>query len=200
MENKKENELSNVFWYIVIGICLFFIVVVGIGLVVFSNRKPEVVDKKLNGGNIILNYTDNITGLSIVDATPTTDSIGMKNSKDGQYFDFSIEVHLENAKTVEYEVAAIKDASNSTISDDDIKIYLEKENSGTYTKVFKPAGYVPIERDTELGSPEGSMVLARVKQIKDSTDNYRLRMWISDKSVTKKGNYTVEIVVNGKAK
>ena len=147
-----------------------------------------------------MNYTDNITGLSIVDATPTTDSIGMKNSKDGQYFDFSIEVHLENAKTVEYEVAAIKDASNSTISDDDIKIYLEKENSGTYTKVFKPAGYVPIERDTELGSPEGSMVLARVKQIKDSTDNYRLRMWISDKSVTKKGNYTVEIVVNGKAK
>ena len=200
MENKKENELSNLFWYIVIGICLFFIIVIGIGFVVFSNRKPEVVDKKLNGGNIILNYTNNITGLSIVNATPTIDSIGMKNSKVGQYFDFSIEVNLDNAKTVEYEIAAIKDEANSTVADDDIKIYLEKEKSGTYTKVFAPAGYVPIEKDTELGSPEGSMVLVKVKQIKDSTDNYRLRMWVSDKSVTKKGNYAVEIIVNGKAK
>ena len=31
-------------------------------------------------------------------------------------------------------------------------------------------------------------------------ENYRLRMWLSNKSVTKDGNYKVEVVVNGKAK
>lgn len=200
MENKKKGELSKEFWYFFIGFCCLFIIVLAVGFAVFANREDEVLEKEESGGNIVLNYTNNISGLKIINATPTTDAIGIKNNEDGQYFDFSIDTKLDNAPSIEYEIAAIKDSTISTISNDDIKIYLEKENSGSFTKVFGPAKFSAIKESTKLGSPEGSMVLTHSKIKKSGTENYRLRMWLSDKSVLTSGNYGIEIVVNGKAK
>lgn len=200
MENKKSEEISKKFWYLIGLIALILVIVVTVGFIIYANRKPEVIDKKVKGGSIVLNYTDNITGLSLKNIKPTTDAIGMKNEKDGEYFDFSIDIELNKAKEIDYELAVVKDDSLSTISDDDIKIYLEKEDSGTYNKVFGPESYEKIKKDTKLGSPEGSMVLLKEKRKKDVKENYRLRMWLSDKSVTKQGNYGVEVIVNGIAK
>ena len=200
MKNKKGNELSKEFWYIFIAICVFLIIFVAVGFGIFSNKKDEVIEKNENGGNITLNYTNNITGLSIKDVSPITDTIGMKKSEDGDYFDFSINVDLDNATSIEYEISAIKDEKNSTISDDDIRIYLEREESGTYTKVFGPDKFSPLKKDSSIGSQTGSMILASVIKKKSTVDNYRLRMWLSDKSLIATGNYSVEIVVNGKAK
>lgn len=200
MENKKSEEISKKFWYLIGLIALILVIVVTVGFIIYANRKPEVIDKKVKGGSIVLNYTDNITGLSLKNIKPTTDAIGMKNEKDGEYFDFSIDIELNKAKEIDYELAVVKDDALSTISDDDIKIYLEKEDSGAYNKVFGPESYKKIKKDTKLGSPEGSMVLLKEKRKKDVKENYRLRMWLSDKSVTKQGNYSVEVIVNGIAK
>ncbi len=200
--DKKGLELSKTFWIVLIGICLLFIILIAIGFIAFSHRKEEVIENEENGGKITLNYTNNITGLSLKDIIPTTDSVAIKELKDGKYFDFFIDIDLKKASSIEYEISAIKDddPKNSSISDDDIRIYLEKEKSGTYTKVFGPSKYIPIKKTTELGSPAGSMVLVHSKAIQSSKDNYRLRMWLSDKSVMEKGNYSVDIVVNGHAK
>lgn len=199
MENKK-GELSKKFWYIVIGLCTVLLIFLIVGFVIYKNRKPEVVDKKVTGGSVVLNYVDNITGLTLKDMTPTTDAIGMKKDKEEEYFDFSIDTEISEAKEIEYELAVVKDKSLSTISDDDIKIYLEKEDSGTYNMVFGPEPYKAIKKDSKLGSPEGSMILLKEKKKKDSKENYRLRIWLSDKSLTPKGNYSVEVILNGKAK
>ena len=199
MENKK-GEISKKFWYLVIALCTVLLIFLIVGFVVYKNRKPEVIDKKVKGGSIVLNYVDNITGLTLKDITPTTDAIGMKKDKEEEYFDFSIDTEISEANEIEYELAVVKDKSLSTIADDDIKIYLEKENSGTYNKVFGPEAYKAIKKDSKLGSPEGSMVLLKEKKKKDSKENYRLRMWLSDKSLTPKGNYSVEVILNGKAK
>lgn len=198
MENKKE--LSKNFWYMIIGICSLLIVIIIIAFVVFANRKPEVVEKNENGANIVLNYSSDVSGLKLTELTPTTDAVGMKNSNEDEYFDFSVEVALDNARGVEYEISAIKDTKNSNISDDDIKIYLEKEKSGTYTKVFGPEKFKPLKKKTEIGSEKGSMVLTKTKKTNSIADNYRLRVWLSDKSNTPSGNYSIKIVVNGKAK
>ncbi len=200
MENKKSGELSRNFWIVLMSVCLVLVIFVGVIFFLFANREEEVIEKKLNGGNILLNYTNDITGLSISKATPVTDAIGMKNDKEGQYFDFSIDIEKNEAKTIDYEIAVIKNETASTISDDDIRIYLEKEDSGTYTKVFGPAPYEPLEKDTKLGSPDGSMVVIKDSTTKSLKENYRLRMWLSNKSLLKNGNYSVEVVVNGHAK
>ena len=200
MKNKSNGELSRSFWYALLSICLVLVIFVGIIFFLFSNREEEIIEKKLNGGNIQLNYTNDITGLSVVKAVPVTDEIGMKNDKDGQYFDFSLDIEVDEAHTIEYEIAVIKNETASTINDDDIRIYLEKEESGTYSKVFGPSAYKTLEKDSKLGSPEGSMILVKEKTKKSLKDNDRLRMWLSNKSLTKNGNYSVEVVVNGKAK
>lgn len=199
MENKKSGELSRNFWYALLGICLVLIIFVGIIFFLFANREEEVTEKKVKGGNIVLNYTNNITGLNLTQITPTEDSVGMKNDKEGQYFDFSVDIDVDEANSIEYEIAVIKNERISTLSDDDIKIYLEKEESGTYNKVFGPSVYNPLKKDTKLGSPEGSMVLVKEKTTKSLKDNYRLRLWLSSSSVVQTGNYSVEVVINGKA-
>lgn len=197
MEENKE-EIPK-FLIVELGMCIIFVIIMAIGIAVFVNRDEKVITKKENGANIVLNYSGNTNGLSIKDATPTTDSIGMQGIEEGEYFDFSVDVALDNAPSLEYEIVAIKDKKNSTISDDDIKIYLEKEKSGTYTKVFGPSKYTPLKKKSKFGSPTGSMVLLKTKKTNTSVDNYRLRMWLSDKSVST-GTYSVEIVVNAIAK
>lgn len=197
MEKNKE-EIPK-FLIFELSMCIVFVIIMAIGIAVFANREEKVITKKENGANIVLNYSSNTNGLSIKNATPTADSVGMQGTEDGEFFDFSVDVALDNAPSLEYEIVAIKDKKNSTISDDDIKIYLEKEKSGTYTKVFGPAKYTPLKKKNKFGSTPGSMVLLKTKKTNTSTDNYRLRMWLSDKSVTT-GSYSIEIVVNAIAK
>ena len=192
----KKEKSSNYFVYFMFGLCTVFVIFVIIGFVVFANREEEVIEQRINGGEVILNYTNNINGLRVTNIVPTTDAIGMKNSLDGSYFDFSV----DNARSVEYEISIVKDDNNSTISDEDIRVYLEKEESGTYTEVFGPDKFVGLKKNSELGSKVGSMVLTSAKRTKSMTDNYRLRLWLSDKSLLVSGNYSVEVLVNGKAR
>lgn len=199
-ESKKENKLTKKFWLLVLGICVALIVIIFTGFFFFSNRDREVVSKTKKGGNLTLNYVNDVNGLSLINAVAVTDDVGMKNLTDGQYFDFSVDVDLDNASEVEYEISITKEDKYSTINDKDIKIYLEKEKSGTYTKVFGPEAFTELERETKLGSEEGSMVLVKAKKTSSSIDNYRLRMWLDSKSVVSNGNYSVEVNVNGKAK
>lgn len=199
-ENKKGSKLTKKFWILVIIICLVLIIAVVAGVYFFSNRKIEVVNEKKKGGNLVLNYSSNVNGLSLINAVATDDTIGMKDLTEGQYFDFFVKVDLNNAKEVEYEIELVKNLENSTISDKDIRIYLEKEKNGTYTKVFGPEGFTGLERKTELGSKKGNMVVAKVNKKGTGIDNYRLRMWLAKDSLLENGNYSVEVVLNGKAK
>lgn len=195
-----EKGLSKNFWCVFLVIFSFLIIGTALGFFVFANRKSKVIEKEENGGRVVLNYTNNIKGLSIKDAVPVADAIGIKNDVDGEYFDFSVNVSLDEAANIEYEICAIKDEKKSTISDDDIKIYLEQEKSGSYSEVFGPSKFVGIKNTSKLGSPKGSMILTKVKKSKSTTDNYRLRIWLSDQSLIQKGDYSIEILVNGIAK
>lgn len=199
-KNKKEKELSKEFWITVISICTFMVLLITIAFIVFAHRAPEVIEKEADGGYVTLNYTTASTALSILNATPTTDAVGMKKNDDGQYFDFSVDVNLEDASKVEYEISVIKDDKRCTIKDEDIRIYLEKEDSGTYTKFFGPKPFKPSKNYSSIGSEIGSMVLANVKKIKTGTDNYRLRMWLSDNAMATGGSYAVEVDIHAVAK
>lgn len=199
-KSKKGKELSGRFWITVISICCVMMVLVIVGFVLFNNRTPEVVETEEDGGYVTLNYTSEVNALTILGAVPTADAVGMKNMTEGQYFDFSVDVDLADAPKVEYEVSIIRDKTVSTISDNDIRIYLEKEESGTYTKLFGPEKYTPSKNYSSTGSEIGSMVLTNVKKIKSGTDNYRLRIWLSEEALTTGGSYSVDIDIHAVAK
>lgn len=200
MSSSRKEKLSKNFWIILVCVCSIFIIVLAVGIVLVSNKKQDIVVEKKEGGNILLNYSDNIDGLSISNAIPTSDLIGIKDNTEGSYFDFSVDANLDEAKYVEYEVSIKRDKSKSTISDSDIRVYLEKESDGTYSKVFGPTTFEGLKKKTVLGSEKDSMVLTKAKKVKSGTDNYRLRIWLADTSLVQNGSYSVEVDINGKAK
>jgi len=196
--NSKDSKGAFIILMITVVLILCGLIVAG--YIAFSLREQEVVEEEENGADIVLNYSTNYSGLEIKNATKMKDDDGIINLKEGEYFDFSIEVLLDNAASVEYEVSIEKDEVNSTIPDSDIKIYLEKEKEGTYTKVFGPEKFTPLKKNSKYGSKKGSMPLVEVKKTNSNTDNYRLRMWLSDKSKLTTGTYFVNVEVNGIAK
>ena len=196
--NSKDSKGAFIILMITVVLILSGLIVAG--YIAFSLREQEVVEEEENGADIVLNYSTNYNGLEIKNATKMKDDDGIINLKEGKYFDFSIEVLLDNAASVEYEVSIEKDEVNSTIPDSDIKIYLEKEKEGTYTKVFGPEKFTPLKKNSKYGSKKGSMPLVEVKKTNSNTDNYRLRMWLSDKSKLTTGTYSVNVEVNGIAK
>lgn len=197
MSNNKTKELSKEFWIVLIAICLFFIVLIGIGFFTFANREKDVIVEEEAAGKITLNYSSTTNGLTITKVTPTTDAVGMKSEN---YFEFSIKSKLEDDQEVEYEIAILKNNKKSTIPDDGIKIYLEKEKDGLYTDVFGPDKYEALKSNTEIGSKKGEMVIANVSRSESGTDNYRLRIWMSDKCILEQGDYSVDVNLYAKVK
>lgn len=194
------KDLSNNFWIVAIIVCIFGLLFLGFGYSCFSNRGSNVVEKVYQGGYVTMKYSDKTAGVSLINAIPTTDNVGSKDINEGKYFDFSVETDLKDASKVEYEISVKKNTTKSNILDDDIKVYLEKEDSGSYGEFFGPEKYMPIKEKTEVGTEKGSMVLANVKRIKSGVDNYRLRIWLSDKSLIANGNFSVEVNIVAVAK
>lgn len=199
-ENKKEEKLTKSFYVLIIIISILLIVGIAAGFFSFVNREEKVINKTKSGGNIVLNYSDDTNGLRLINAVATTDEMGKKDLTEGNYFDFSVDVDLDNASEVQYEISLTKNSESSTINDKDIRIYLEQEDSGTYNGIFGPESFLPLKNKTKLGSKKGSLVVARVKKTKSSTDNYRLRIWLNEKAIVTNGSYSVEVNINGKAK
>lgn len=207
MNSTQENK-SNSSKFIFISVILVTILVILVLCLSFMAFKKATSDsyKKdpnsdSNGGinsKISMTYTENMNGISIQDALPTSDEVGKHLNGKSEYFDFTIKSNVVNS-SITYEIAAIKDKS-STISDDSIKLYLEKQNSGTYEQVMEPTIFKPITEKSKVGSPNGSMVLYKLNRKKSGTDNYRLRMWIKEDAVVEMDkSYTVKVNVYGKA-
>ena len=196
----EVKDSKRAFIILMISIILILGGLIVTGFIVFSMREKDIQIEEENGADIILNYSSNNSGLEIKNAAKTKDDDGIANLKDGEYFDFSIETLLDNASNVEYEISIIKDEDVSTIPDEDIRIYLEKEKEGTYTKVFGPDKFTPLKKKSEFGSKKGSMPLISVRKTNSNTDSYRLKIWLSDKTTLNNGTYSVEVEVNGIAK
>lgn len=193
--NKKTKNIV----LIMVGISVFFIILVVLAFVMFFQEQRKNVKQEVKTSIISMNYKSNTNSLTLTDLTPMSDEKGKVLRKEGSYFDFTISSKLEDDTSIKYEIALIKDKS-STISDDDIMVYLEKQNSGTYAKVDEPKVFTPIKKKSKLGSPAKSMVLKRVSQSSSQVDNYRLRIWVREGATIQNSNATYMLKVNVYAK
>lgn len=197
---KTNNKFNKTFWILTLVICLLCIAGISVGFYLYKLEMDKEVVKEKLGGDVYLKFVGNTNGLTLLNASPMTDQLGALQEGENKFFDFSVEVKLDEAEYVEYEIAIEKDTAFSNIPDNEVKFYLEEENSGSFSKVFGPSEFKPLEEDSELGTEAGDMVLYKVKKNTTGTTNYRLRMWLSDKSTLLVGNYSVEVSINGKAK
>ena len=196
METKNSRKAFMVLMTSISVLVIGFIIT---GFIIFSIKGKKIIEEEENGANLIITYTDDRTGLKMMDIHPTTDDLGMKNLTKGEYFDFSVDVDLDNAARVEYEIALVKNIKTSSLTNDDVRVYLEKEESGTYTKVFGPEKFTPLTKKTKYSSKIGTMVVYKLKKSNSTSDKYRLRIWMSEKAKDATGSFDVDVVVNGKA-
>ncbi len=193
--NKKETLIS------IVALLFIIIAVVGITYAAFSYTKAGTKSNKVTTSTITMNYNEATNGITLTNAFPMSDNDGKVLTGEGNTFGFTVTVTTGNNTPVGYEISAVKD-SNSTLSNNDVRIYLEKSTSGaegTYSSVLEPTGFSPINATTEIGTPAGEMLLHSDSTTSTRTDYYILRMWIrSDYEITGESKFfTIKVNVYG---
>lgn len=199
MENKKGISKGVLFSSIIIVVLVIGIV---IGAFYIHNNQPvDVIEENLTGGDISLTYSDEENLFVIENAIPTSDIVGTKYDSAELFFDFTVKTELEDANSISYDVILVKDDISSTTKNENIKVYLEKQTNGSYVKVIDPTIFNPNLNDEELG--ENAMKVYTHSKNKSGSDNYRLRIWVSDTAVFNAGeiqNFGVKVAIKGSAK
>ncbi len=181
---------------------ILVILILLIALLIFYNSPKEVVTKKLDGGSINLTYTDEFNGITVNKCVPLNDNRGKIMDSADLFFDFSVTSELLDADVINYEISLKKDTALSTTLDENIRVYLEKEKDGKYITAFGPETYEESNSKTKLGTDVGYMPILKVKKTSNSTDKYRLRVWLSDRAIVDKKalqKITMKVYVTGKA-
>lgn len=185
--------------FIILGISVILILVVIFSFIMFFKHQKNNVNEVIKNSVVTMNYKTSTADFKLANLTPMSNEVGKALRTEGSYFDFAVSSQLDEDSSVQYEIALIKD-SESTISDNDVVIYLEKQNSGSYAKVDDPKIFTPSKKKTSLGSPAKSMVVDKVTLSSEKVVNYRLRMWIREGAVVdSSGVYSVKVKVFGQA-
>ena len=185
--------------FIILGISVILILVVIFSFIMFFKHQKNNVNEVIKNSVVTMNYKTSTADFKLANLTPMSNEVGKALRTEGSYFDFAVSSQLDEDSSVQYEIALIKD-SESTISDNDVVIYLEKQNSGSYAKVDDPKIFTSSKKKTSLGSPAKSMVVDKVTLSSEKVVNYRLRMWIREGAVVdSSGVYSVKVKVFGQA-
>ena len=185
--------------FIILGISVILILVVIFSFIMFFKHQKNNVNEVIKNSVVTMNYKTSTADFKLANLTPMSNEVGKALRTEGSYFDFAVSSQLDEDSSVQYEIALIKD-SESTISDNDVVIYLEKQKSGSYAKVDDPKIFTPSKKKTSLGSPAKSMVVDKVTLSSEKVVNYRLRMWIREGAVVDpSGVYSVKVKVFGQA-
>ena len=199
-----DNEKGKVSKGLVVGLIITSLMVISlVGAVsyFYYNAPKKVQEKVLEGGNINLSYSDDSNSLNITTVQVIDDISGMKINKADSYFDFTVSVSLDEATGIDYEIS-VKPNKDNTVPTKNIKVYLEKLKSGTFTSTGNPAELKLSNKKTDLGSKAGSMVIYSNSTKKSVSENYRLRAWVDNTSLyvpTMTDKIVLDVDVHGKA-
>ncbi|HIS38620.1 MAG TPA: hypothetical protein IAB45_03820 [Candidatus Onthousia faecavium] len=173
MEKKKEKV-------IVLGLILIMIVaVIGVSYAAFSYTGTGQTVNSITTGAITMTYTESDNIITMDGALPTTDKTGTVRLKEGEYFDFTISSSITGNVNINYEISA-KDVTTSDrkIDGSNIKLYLTRiTEDGTEEELMSPETY---NEESEAGRPSGEMSLYASSMNSSETNNYRLRMYVTE--------------------
>jgi hypothetical protein len=183
-----EDNSSKKIVLSVLGIAILIVAVVGISYAVFATTLTGTKENTLTTGTISMTYTEDTNGISITNAMPTSDTDGKALTGTNNVFDFTVSSTITGVTTINYEVVAEKVTVATPIADDQVRLYLEKDVSGTYTATpitSTPQPFTATTVASSLGSPAGVMLLYSGTFTNSTatsntySDKFRLRMWLA---------------------
>ena len=194
-----KKESNNKIFVIIICLLIFILMVIGVSMATFTYTKEKDSVNTISTGNVSLNYTENTNGIYITNAYPISDDVGRTLTLENQYFQFSINVSIQGDVVADYEISAEK-LETSTLSNDEVKLYLEKEVNNSYEEIMAPKHFTPLSESTDLGTVAGTMLLDSGSVDKTSSINYRLRMWVDANTIVGELEKNFGVRVSVKAK
>lgn len=170
----------------VFGVALLIVAIVGISYAIFVFSAKSRVDNTVRSGGITFEYLEGDSVIDINDALPVSDEVGVKQTKS---FDFQVSSAIRGNTTVFYEVRAKSLTVDNKIDNQYVKIYLEKKDGDDFSTVLSPTTFKenPNTSLTNISVDTNTMLLysGRFSGKKATTTNYsdefRLKMWLSDK-------------------
>lgn len=170
----------------VFGVALLIVAIVGISYAIFVFSAISRVDNTVRSGGITFEYLEGDSVIDINDALPVSDEVGVKQTKS---FDFQVSSAIRGNTTVFYEVRAKSLTVDNKIDNQYVKIYLEKKDGGDFSTVLSPTTFKenPNTSLTNISVDTNTMLLysGKFSGKKATTTNYsdefRLKMWLSDK-------------------
>lgn len=170
----------------VFGVALLIVAIVGISYAIFVFSAKSRVDNTVRSGGITFEYLEGDSVIDINDALPISDEVGVKQTKS---FDFQVSSAIRGNTTVFYEVRAKSLTVDNKIDNQYVKIYLEKKDGGDFSTVLSPTAFKenPNTSLTNISVDTNTMLLysgsfsGKKATTTNYSDEFRLKMWLSDK-------------------
>ena len=194
---KKENII------IIVILVVMLLAIIGVSYAAFNFSKQGSVPNKITTGSITMTYTESDNTISLSNALPTTDATGTTRLKEGEYFDFTVSSEITGDVNINYEISA-KEVGEGTIDGSNIKLYLTRlKDDGTEEQLMSPETYNEESTSNAFtGRPAGEMSLYTSSMNSSESNNYRLRMYVTEE-YNPQGDgggltFTVQVNVYGK--
>ncbi len=199
-EIEKRNSSKQILLS-VIAIAILIIAVVGVSFAAFTFVGQGTQENTISTGTIAMTYNEEDAGISITNAMPMTDAAGKAQTADEAVFEFTVGATISGNANIAYEISAIKNTVTSTLTDDEVRLYLASVASSTETEVMAPANFTPIASASPTGTPAGAMILTSGNITATQSTNYVLKMWIDEGYISGADaeSFTVTVNVYGSA-
>ena len=198
----SENGVSKslIIWLTIVSILVVAIIVTA--LLIFIDKENNKGEEFFDSGSIVMTYAENSNIFFINNMNSVGDEVGKENTISGQYYDFTIKIDLGDSTKAYYDIVLKIDEEFTTALPSTVKVYLEKQESGSYVSVLDPKIFDELESESDYGAPIDSKVIASVSSDESTSHNYRLRMWLADGTPVSPEllqSFGIEINVYGKA-
>ncbi len=197
-DNSKQVLLS------VLGVAILVVAVVGVSFAAFTYSQGGATVNTITTGTISMSYSEDTNGITLTNALPMADSTGMVLSGTDEYFDFTVTATVSgNGSTnINYAITATT-VEGTTLTDDYVKVYLTNMASNADTQILAPTKISLLNKTSNdaSGAPDGQYILETGTFTGNATNQYRLRMWVSDdySAVNTSETYTLRVNVYGAA-
>ena len=186
MKEKKNDKKMLILVLLLSALTIFL----GISIAAFNYFGAGTTNNVIQTGKIIFSYSDadfgssEGNGVNITNATPVPDSVAKGRLGRNEYFDFNITASTTNTD-IAYEIVA-KKGDNSTLPENQVKIYLTELSGGSEIDTPLTGGAV-VPTYSELRSTDNTLLSGKTIYYGTVSagevayrKNFRLRMWISD--------------------
>ena len=157
MNVDRKNSKTKTLIIVAILILIFSVIGVSYAAIFYSKTGEKV--NTVSTGTMMMSYSENTNGISLTNAYPMTDEVGMALNQDRQYFDFTVSATTGGQSIINYMITATKEA-DSTLPDNAIKVYLTNTDGSRETQILAPTKVsdLSITSNSSGDAPSGQLI------------------------------------------